>query len=108
MARKLSPELLALIAQRFKALSEPARLEILSALRRRELTVSELVEETGMGQANVSKHLQMLHAMGFVDRRKGGVFVHYALADQSVFDLCDAMCDRVESQVKQRRKIVAQ
>lgn len=107
MARKLSPELLELIAQRFKALSEPARLEILSALRRRELTVSELVEETAMGQANVSKHLQMLHAMGFVDRRKRGLFVHYALADQGVFDLCDVMCGRIEAQEKERRKLIA-
>ncbi len=107
MARKLSPELLELVAQRFKALSEPARLEILSALRRRELTVSELVEETAMGQANVSKHLQMLHAMGFVDRRKRGLFVHYALADQGVFDLCDVMCGRIEAQEKERRKVIA-
>jgi DNA-binding transcriptional ArsR family regulator len=107
MAKKLSPELLALIAQRFKALSEPARLQILTALRHGELTVSELVEETGMGQANVSKHLQMLHAMGFVDRRKGGLFVHYVLADQSVFDLCDVMCGRIEAQEKRRRKIIA-
>ncbi len=107
MARKLSPEMLELVAQRFKALSEPARLEILSALRRRELTVSELVEETRMGQANVSKHLQMLHAMGFVARRKGGLFVYYALADQSVFELCDVMCGRIEAQEKERRKAIA-
>ncbi len=107
MARKLSTGLLALIAQRFKALSEPARLEILSALRHDELTVSELVEETGMGQANVSKHLQMLYALGFVDRRKGGLFVHYALADQSVFELCDVICGRIEAQEKSRRKLIA-
>ncbi len=107
MAKKLSPEMLALVAQRFKALSEPARLVILTALRRGESSVSDLVEETGMGQANVSKHLQMLHAMGFVVRRKGGLFVHYALADQSVFDLCDMMCGRIEAQEKERRKIIA-
>ncbi|MEP6989594.1 MAG: metalloregulator ArsR/SmtB family transcription factor [bacterium] len=107
MARKLNPELLALIALRFKALAEPARLAILSTLRKGELTVSELVEETGMGQANVSKHLQMLHAMGFVARRKSGLFVHYALADERIFELCDAMCGRVEAQEKSRRNVIA-
>jgi DNA-binding transcriptional ArsR family regulator len=65
-----SPELLRLIAERFKVLAEPARLEILSALRAGEMTVSELVDATGLGQANVSKHLRLLLAHGFVRRRK--------------------------------------
>jgi DNA-binding transcriptional ArsR family regulator len=104
MATKLTPDLISLIAERFKALGEPARLQILTALRTRELTVSELVDETGLGQANVSKHLQMLHAMGFVKRRKDGLFIHYALADQGVFILCDVMCGRIESQTKARGK----
>lgn len=106
MAKKLTPDLITLIAERFKALGEPARLQILTALRARELTVSELVDETGLGQANVSKHLQMLHAMGFVKRRKDGLFIHYGLADQGVFILCDVMCGRIEAQTKARGKAV--
>lgn len=107
MARKLTSDLIRLIAERFKALAEPARLQILAALRQRDLTVTELVEETGLGQANVSKHLQLLHTMGFVERRKAGLFVYYALADQSVFDLCDLMCGRIESHARARRKVIA-
>lgn len=103
----LTPEVLALIAERFKALAEPARLQILSCLRGGEMTVTELVEETGFGQANVSKHLQMLHALGFVSRRKDGLFVYYAIADQSVFRLCDIMCGRLESEMKAYRKLLA-
>lgn len=103
----MTPELLALVAERFKALAEPARLQILSALRGGEMTVSELVEATGFGQANVSKHLQLLYNFGFVSRRKAGLFVHYALADQSVFRLCDIMCGRLEAETKARRKILA-
>ena len=68
--------------------------------------MSDLVEETGLGQANVSKHLQLLHAKGFVSRRKDGLFVYYALADKSVFDLCDLMCGRLEAEVKARRKLL--
>ena len=66
----LSPDLLRLIAERFKVLSEPARLEILNALREGEMSVSELVDATGLGQANLSKHLQLLLAHNFVARRK--------------------------------------
>ncbi len=104
---KLTPDLIAMIAERFKALSEPARLEILSRLRAGERTVSELVEETGLGQANVSKHLQFLHSAGFVGRRKEGLFVYYFLADSDVFRLCDLMCGRLERELTTRRKAIA-
>lgn len=103
----LSPGLLALIAERFKVLAEPARLEILAALRDGEMTVGELVSALELGQANVSKHLQLLHTFGFVSRRKDGLYVRYALADRSVFQLCDLMCGRIEADAKARRKLLA-
>jgi DNA-binding transcriptional ArsR family regulator len=106
-AISLTPELLSLVAERFRALGELARLEILNCLRDGEMTVSELVDATSMGQANVSKHLQLLHSQHFVSRRKEGVFVWYALADRSVFQLCDLMCARIVTETKQRGRIVA-
>lgn|SRR5690242_17167532 len=103
----LTSHVLALIAERFKVLGEPTRLEILNALRSGERTVTQLVADTGLGQANLSKHLQLLHAQGFVARRKEGVSVYYALADQSVFRLCDIMCDRIGRQAASRRRLLA-
>jgi DNA-binding transcriptional ArsR family regulator len=102
----LTPELLELIAERFKALAEPARLRILNALREGERSVSELMEITGLGQANISKHLQMLHSLGFVERRKEGLFVHYRLADESVFQLCDIICGRLAAEASARDRIL--
>ncbi len=104
---KMTPEVLDLVALRFKVLADSARLRILNCLRDGEMTVSELVEKTGLGQANVSKHLQLLHSNGFVDRRKEGLFVFYSLADQSVFKLCDMMCGRLEAELKTRRRLFA-
>lgn len=103
----MTPEVLALVAERFKALAEAARLQILNALRGGEMTVGELVDATELGQGNVSKHLQLLHSLGFVRRRKEGLFVYYALADKSVFRLCDIMCDRIAAETKTRRKLLA-
>jgi len=91
----MSDDLLPQVARHFKALSEPARLQLLRALQPGERTVNELVLRTGMGQANVSKHLQVLHAHGFVRRRKVGLFVYYALADREVVRLCETICQRV-------------
>jgi DNA-binding transcriptional ArsR family regulator len=104
--RKLTPELMGVMAERFKALGELARLQILDALRGGEMTVSELVEATELGQANVSKHLGLLHQLGFVRRRKEGLFVFYRLADRDVFRLCDIMCGRLEAESSARRKLL--
>lgn len=103
----LTPELLELIAERFKALAEPARLNILNALRDGERTVTDLMDETGLAQANVSKHLQLLHGLGFTDRRKEGLFVYYRLADQSVFQLCDIMCGRLVEEARSRNELLS-
>lgn len=101
--RVMSPALLQELSERFKALGEPARLQLLSELRGGERTVSDLVSSTGLGQANVSKHLQQLCAAGFLARRKEGTFVYYALADGEVFQFCDAMCGRIEAEQRERR-----
>lgn len=107
MARAMTPELLRVIAARFKAIGDPARLQLLNALRDGERTVTELVEETGLGQANVSKHLAHLHALGFVSRRKEGLFVNYRLADKDILKLCDIMCGRLEAEASARRRLLA-
>jgi ArsR family transcriptional regulator len=103
--KALTPQQLRLIAERFKALAEPSRLEILNALKDGERTVTEILDATGLGQANVSKHLQVLHAAGFVERRKEGVATCYRLADNDVLRLCELMCGRLEKEVTARRKL---
>ncbi|MGA0919143.1 MAG: ArsR/SmtB family transcription factor [Gemmatimonadaceae bacterium] len=90
-----TPALLVSVANRFRALAEPARLGILHALKEGPLHVGALVERTGLSQANLSKHLQVLHAAGFLSRARDGMYVRYALADAQVLQLCAIMCDRV-------------
>ena len=107
MAQPLSPEMIELVAARFRALAEPARLNIMQQLRRGEQTVGALVEATGLGTANVSKHLQLLNAAGFVTRRKEGLYVYYGLAGQDVFRLCDIMCGRLTAEAKKRGRVLA-
>jgi DNA-binding transcriptional ArsR family regulator len=92
---RLPAVMLEQLAERFKALAEPNRLAILSALHGGELSVGELVEETGLGQANVSKHLDVLRRYGFLKRRRDGLNVFYRLADKEVFRMCDIMCGRL-------------
>lgn len=104
--RTYSDAALDLIAERFKVLSEPMRLRILNALREGEKTVSELVEETGSGQANVSKHLGLLYRFGMVSRRKEGLNVYYEIADPVIFQLCDLVCSSMEADLEAQREVL--
>lgn len=103
---ELTPDVLGLVAARFKALAEPARLHLLSELRDGEHSVGELVEATGLGQANVSKHLRLLHDLSFVERRREGPYVMYQLADEDVFRLCDLVCGRIEREFERQARII--
>ena len=99
----IEPELIPLVAQRFKALAEPARLELLAALQQGERSVSELVELTGRGQPNVSQHLkEMVHA-GLVAPRREGTRAYYRIADPYVSRICDAVCRSVRGPAGEKR-----
>ena len=106
-ADTLTPELIDLIADRFRALSEPARLLILNALRGGPRTVTDLVHETHLGQANVSKHLSVLRGVGLVVRRRSGAFVHYTIPDARLYLVCDLMCEHLRADMAARREVVA-
>lgn len=100
MQSPLQPDAADLVAGRFRALADPTRLRILDQLRRHEeLSVGELTRELGSSQQNVSKHLGALRAEGFVARRKAGTSSLYRIADPAVLELCDRLCDAMESQL---------
>lgn len=104
---RLTPDTIELVAERFQALAEPARLHLLVALKNGERTVGELVDATGLNTANVSKHLQLLHAAGFLTRRKEGLHVLYALSGDDVFQLCDIMCGHLETEAENVRRLLS-
>jgi DNA-binding transcriptional ArsR family regulator len=78
---------LALKAKLFRGFSDPSRLSILEALRNRPLTVSEIVEATGLSQSNASNHLGCLRDCGLVVAEQEGRHVTYHLSDDRVGEL---------------------
>lgn len=105
--KKLSRDALALIANRFKLLSEPIRLQILHALQTGPLSVNELTETVNSSQPNVSKHLKMLQGAGVLRRRQEGNTAYYEIADESIFNLCETVCDSLEEKLKSDAEIFA-
>lgn len=104
---RLTREALEQVADRFRVLGEPTRLRLLDAMRNGARSVGDLVEATDAGQANVSKHLRLLHDAGLVGRRREGTTVFYHLADPSVLQLCDLVCGRLAATHDRRRKALA-
>lgn len=104
LAIKASPENLAPIADYFKVLSEVSRLQILSCLRSGAMNVTELADATGLGQANLSKHLKMLTQVGILSRQPRGVSVYYEISDPMIFELCELVCDRIGDRLQQQAK----
>jgi DNA-binding transcriptional ArsR family regulator len=59
-------------ADAFNAVAEPRRRQILDLLARGERAVNDLVEELGLAQPQVSKHLAVLKKVGLVSVRGSG------------------------------------
>lgn len=103
--KQVKDEALEIIANRLKMLSEPMRLKILHTLRDGEKSVHELVELTGAGQANISKHLSLLASHNIVGRKRKGLNVYYFITDQSIFKICDLVCRNMEMNMKRYSEV---
>ena len=106
MKIELTDEALEMIAIRFRLLSDPMRLRILHTLGEKEMNVGELVEATGGGQANISKHLGILLDAGIVSRRKDGLNAFYRVIDETIFEMCETVCSRLETQFTDRQNLL--
>jgi DNA-binding transcriptional ArsR family regulator len=105
---QLTPTALVQVANYFKVLSELSRLQVLCVLKAGRKNVSEIMEETGLGQANVSKHLKILAQAGIVTRQPQGISVYYAITDPLIFDLCELVCQSLETRLQEQSQQLQQ
>jgi DNA-binding transcriptional ArsR family regulator len=93
-----NPTSIALQAKLFRGFADPSRLSIMETLRAGEMTVSEIVEATGLGQSNISNHLACLRDCGLVTAEQDGRYVRYRLSDPRVEELL-ALADELLADV---------
>jgi DNA-binding transcriptional ArsR family regulator len=105
------------VADVFEILADPTRRRLIKALRGRERSVNELVEEVDIHQPGVSRQLRILHEAGFVDVRPDAQRRLYSLRAEpfreleawmdEYRDLWDARFDKLAAHLeRQRRKDV--
>jgi DNA-binding transcriptional ArsR family regulator len=75
------------VAAVMEALAEPSRRRIVELLRDGELSVGELVRETGLAQPAVSKHLRSLKEAGLVEVRREAQRRIYRIRPQPLAEL---------------------
>ncbi|MCP9774948.1 helix-turn-helix transcriptional regulator [Cyanobium sp. HWJ4-Hawea] len=94
-----SPQLLEEYSQFFRLLSEPARLQLLSQLKRGgAMDVVSLIDATGFSQSHISRQLGQLQRAGLVRCERDGVRTIW----ETEGDLVDQLCNLVQSRLKQR------
>jgi DNA-binding transcriptional ArsR family regulator len=71
-------------ARFFRSLADPARLDILDALRDGELTAGQVALAAGLSASNASRHLACLRECGLVEARQDWRHVHYRLAGDHI------------------------
>jgi DNA-binding transcriptional ArsR family regulator len=71
----------------FRALADLTRRSIVEALRNGERQVNDIVEQAGIHQSGVSRHLRILHEAGFVSMRPEGQRRLYCLRPEPFREL---------------------
>lgn len=92
-------------AELCKTLSNPTRLEILSLLRDKERSVSELTTIIGVRQATISQHLAVLRQSRVVTTYRDGANIFYKVANPKIIDACDIIREVLFEQLAEMEKL---
>lgn len=104
MSLRFRPELLPNIVERLRALADETRIRLLMRLREGEANVGTLVDELGIAQASVSKHLAVLRQVGLVDVTRKANQAIYRIKDESVFEMCEIVCGGVVRHLQEEQR----
>lgn len=74
------------MAEIFKVLSNPKRLEILALISHKEMAVSEITKVLGVHKANTSQHLMILRYLNLVTAKRQGKNIFYKLVEPKIIE----------------------
>ena len=92
----LDEEILFLVSQTFKAISDPTRIRILNLLSKKEHSVNELGEKLNLKQSTVSHQLSFLKNLRLVKFRREGTTLYYSQDDEHVMAILQQTIDHAK------------
>ena len=92
----IKPDEAATLAAGFKALSDPARLRLISlvAAHADQACVCDLTQPVGLSQPTVSHHLKLLVDAGILTREQRGKWAYYKLVPDTLNALAGLIASR--------------
>ena len=104
----LEDRLFALHAEVCKAMANPTRLKILSALQQGEQSVQALAKRLKVRKANLSQHLAILRQRGIVATRRDGLNIYYRCANPKMLKACEILREVLLEQLAEGGRLMAQ
>lgn len=92
-----------LIANIFKALSHPTRLQIVKLIQERPLCVCDILPQIDSEQSNASQHLSVLKNQGIVESKKDGSMVIYRIKSPEVYQMIDIAESIILKQIEETK-----
>ena len=90
-----------------KIFANDKRLEIINLLKDKEMSNSELMQKTGLAKVNISQHMNVLKAKGFVLARREGIQLYYRIANPKIIQACNLMREVLVEQLMEKEKMAA-
>lgn len=89
-----------------RALSHPVRLQIIEYLKTGEVSVGRLVQELGVEQSSLSRHLGVLRELGVLEARQERTSVYYKLHDHDIFKVLRPIAELLRKKLKRSEKLL--
>ncbi|MBM3713008.1 MAG: winged helix-turn-helix transcriptional regulator [Actinobacteria bacterium] len=90
-----------------KTISNPNRQAIIDTIRDGEMTVTELVNKTGISQANLSQHLAILRSKGVVNTRREGNNIYYSISNLKIIQAYDLISEVLEESFSRKHQTIS-
>ena len=90
-----------------KIFSNAKRLEIINAMKDKEMAASELIERIGLSKANLSQHMSVLKSKGVILSRREGINIYYRIANPKIIQACHLMTEVLLEQFQEKGKMVS-
>ncbi len=101
-------ELYKIHAEICKVFSNPTRLEILSLLGNGEMSVTELMNQTKLSQANISQHLSIMKSKGIVISERNGKNILYKLSSPKITKAFSIIREVIKERLEKSNKLIGQ
>jgi len=89
-----------------RSLGHPARLSIIEYLKKGEAMVGQMVNDLGIEQSALSRHLAVLRQAGILTSRQEKANVYYAIKDQDILSILRQVAEMLRKKLQESEQIL--